>query len=117
MAHLTIDGHDIDVQENGAQRSENFEIGKRITRAFSGNARSSVRTRKRVWEFTTGPMANADVATLRTAVDGGQFVNCAGAFLGGTISCSVIVAGEEFVSDLSQPTSYLSVLRLRLEEA
>lgn len=117
MAHLTIGALDVSVQESGAQRNENVDIGKRITRAFAGNARSSVRAFKKSWEFTTGPMSRAEVIALRALIDGGGFVNCTGEFLSGLIvSCSITINDEEYLLDATQPTSYQSVLRLRLEE-
>jgi hypothetical protein len=115
MAFLTVAGITLEVQLAGAARLENIYVGSK-SRAFAGNLRSSIRAEKRAWQFTTPPMATADVATLRTAIANGAFVTVGGTLIGADTLCTVVIASEELLPTVS-PTTYQSVLALKIEEA
>lgn len=98
MAFLTIDAVAIDILTESASEQEPERIGD-TQRAFSGNLRTTVRARKRVFEFTAGPKTEAAYATLM-ALDDGLPHACSGdAMNGATLSCLVQVNGGEYIAD------------------
>lgn len=115
MAFLTIAGITIEVQTDGASRAEGDVVGERV-RAFDGTMRSTVRAEKAEWQFTTGPMTAADVATLRAAIALDTPVTCAGDALPSSTTCQVRVTGEQFLQDASQASDFSLLVDLRLVE-
>lgn len=115
MPFLTISGTTVDVMADPGSSSE--KTPRRIgtsTEAFAKNLISTVRGRKRDWEFTTVPLSQATFETLETAVANGAFVDCTGdALSGDTISCEVTITEAGYF-----PTSgsFLRVLKLALKE-
>lgn len=118
MPFLTVAGITVVVQDDSASEPEAERIGA-SARAFDGTLRSSVRARKRRWQFTTNPMTDAAVATLRAAVETGTgIVNCSGdALLGGTVSCEVLIADIAYIRDPRVATDFSRTLTLALNEA
>ena len=114
MAFLTVAGIALEVQLAGAGRPENLYIGSK-SRAFAGNLRSSIRAEKRAWSFTTPPMTTADVTTLRAAIANGAFVPVGGTLIGADTTGTVVIASEDYLPTVS-PTTYQSVLQLKIEE-
>lgn len=68
MPYLVVGGVTTEVAPGASSRSVT-EIGDRA-RAFDGTLRSTVRGRKKAWEFTTVPMTKAAADTLETALNG-----------------------------------------------
>lgn len=68
MPFLTVGGVTVEVAPGGSSRAVT-EIGDRA-RAFDGTMRSTVRSRKKVFAFTTVPMTQAAATTLETALNG-----------------------------------------------
>jgi hypothetical protein len=117
MPFLVVAGITVIVQDRSAAENKPRPIGA-SDYAFDGTLRSSVRNRKRSWSFTTNPMTDAQVATLRTAIETGTgIVACSGDALGGTVNCEVIIDGVDYIRDRSQVTDFQRTVRLALNEA
>lgn len=86
MAFLVVGGVTVPVAPDGAQE-EVVEIGDRA-RAFDGDMRGTVRSRKAVWRITTTPQTTTASDTLKTALITTTLpVTCSGDFIGGTENC------------------------------
>jgi hypothetical protein len=96
MAFLIIAGVTVDVVTNGARQLPPIEIGK-SRRAFAGNLRSSIRSVKRMWSFTTREMLDAEIATLQAAAPHGAYAACSGDSLPASATYEVTYKGGPFV--------------------
>lgn len=108
MSFLTIASTTIPVSTTGASKKGMERVGS-SSRAFAGNLRSTVRAEKRVWQFTTKWLTQAEAAVIEALYDNGEFVSCAGDALGATVTCEVtqqdgpltVVAGGGFKRQLT----------------
>lgn len=118
MPFLTVAGVTVVVQDSSASEGPPTLIGG-SARAFDGTLRSSVRASKRNWQFTTNPMTDANVATLRAAIETGtQIVTCSGdALLGASVSCEVQITDIQYIRDPRVATDFSRTLTLQLAEA
>jgi len=118
MPFLTVAAITVIVQDSSASEQEAERIGG-SARAFDGTLRSSVRNRKRRWQFTTVPMTDAAIATLRSAIETGtQIVTCSGdALLGASVSCEVLITDVSYIRDQRVATDFSRTLSLSLQEA
>lgn len=86
---LTVAGHAIEIQAEGAVRRASAVIGE-TARAFSGALRSTVRAEKRSWDFRSAALTPTEAATILGLIAGGVYVDCSGSALDdATISCYV----------------------------
>lgn len=113
MAFLTIAGVNVDVLTTGAHELPPVEIGK-SKRAFAGNLRTSMRSIKRLWSFTTRDMTDAEITTLRTAAPHGNFVTCSGDALPASALYEVTYPGGPFV-ETGNPY-YKRSIEIRVQE-
>lgn len=113
MAFLTIAAVAVDVLTTGARELPPVEVGK-SKRAFAGNLRSSMRSTKRMWSFTTGDMTDAQIVTLRTAAPHGSFVTCSGDSLPASAQYEVTYPGATFVE--SGNPYYKRSIEIRVQE-
>jgi hypothetical protein len=115
MAMLSVAGVAYDVMTDGATEEEDERMGQSV-RAFDGTLRSTMRTPKRVWQFTLGPLTETDYQTLRTNVGAGLFVTCAGDALGGSVTCEVTITAAPYLQDASQTNDFLREPTVKLRE-
>lgn len=97
MPFLTIAGTTIPVSVAGASKKSLERIGS-SSRAFAGGLRSTVRAEKRVWQFTTRWLTEAEAAVIEALYNNAEFVSCAGDALGATISCEVTQSDSPMVA-------------------
>lgn len=118
MPFLTVAGITVTVQDRNAQEREPTRIGA-SDRAFDGSLRSSVRTRKRSWSFTSVPLTTADLTTLRTAIETGTgIVACSGdALNGASVTCEVLIGGIDYIRDGRVASDFSRAITLTLNEA
>jgi hypothetical protein len=116
MAFLTIDGDAYEVVTDGAAEGEDERMGQEV-RAFDGTLRSTLRTPKRVWQFTLSPLTETAYQALRTAVGAGNQLACAGdALPTGGVTCSATITGAPYLQDASQTTDFLREPSVKLRE-
>jgi hypothetical protein len=99
MAFLTIAGKNYPVAIGNATEDAPTFVGA-ITRAWSGMLRRTVRTLKRQWSFTLGPLypyedqlLRTDVATTASVVVTGDAVENA------SVTAAVVLAGKSYIVD------------------
>jgi hypothetical protein len=115
MAMLSIAAVAYDVLTDGAAQDEDERMGQSV-RAFDGTLRSTLRTPKRVWQFTLGPLTETEYQTLRTNVGAGLQVACAGDALGVIVTCEVTITGAPYLQDASQTSDFLREPTVKLRE-
>lgn len=113
MAFLTIAAVNVDVLTSGARELPPAEVGK-AKRAFAGNLRTSMRSIKRVWSFSTADMTDAQITTLRNAAPHGSFVTCSGDSLPASATYEVTYPGGTFVE--SGNPYYKRSIEIRVQE-
>jgi hypothetical protein len=92
MAAITIAGINLDCQEGGEAKP--IVIGAE-SRAYAGGLRSSVRSEKATFNFTTMPTAEATWVSLASATASGTQVAVSGAILpSGNFNASVKVEAK-----------------------
>lgn len=114
MAFLIVAGVTVHATTAGGAnlKKATVRIGS-SSRAFAGSLRTTVRAEKRVWQFTTTWMSDANAATLEAAVALGAHVSCSGDALGGSVNCQVTLGDGAY---LSVPGGFMRQLVLTLEE-
>lgn len=110
MPFLTVGGVTVEVTPGGSSRTVT-EIGDRA-RAFNGTMRSTVRDRKKAFQFTTVPMTQAAATTLETALNGTLPVAATGDRTGAINTHPVITR----VTDVPVSGGYRVVYDFTLEE-
>lgn len=113
MAFLTISGVSYNVARAGASARAHTYAGA-SERAASGKLRSSKHAKKRNWQFTLGPMAEAAFQTLDAATDNGAQVPCGGDALGVAATCEVIINESAHVAD---GLGFQRIVNIELNEA
>lgn len=99
MAFLTIAGRDYPVAHDSATEDAPTFIGA-ITRAFSGALRRTVRSVKRQWTFTIGPIYQYEYDLLRSDVATAASVAVTGdAMAGASVTAAVVLGGSRYVPD------------------
>jgi hypothetical protein len=112
-----INGNPYDVLTTAVTRKP--ERGGSITRAFLGNARGTLRWRKRNWSFTVGLASYAQGAALE-ALDF-TMVPCGGAMImgltAGTLNCFIEVGDIAYIEDQRNNFGYSYSVSVLLREA
>ncbi len=96
--YLTIAGIDYEVTDENAEEQEGRFIGA-VSQMFDGSAISSIRARKRDWQFPLLPMDNTALGNLRASIALGVIVSCTATFLPGTVNCTVKVTRASYIHD------------------
>jgi len=97
--YLIVNSHTVSVEQGSAKQASPIRVGA-TSRAFSGTLRSTVRTEKRSWSFTTIFLTIAQANTLMADLVNGTYVNSYGDALygstsGSPVSCQGTVTGTE----------------------
>lgn len=116
MPFLTIGATTVEVLTEGASENEP-ERGGELARAFSGNLRSTLRYRKRKFQFSTGLITEASYLALVAAVDTGTAHSCSGDALNNVAGNFVVQLSDGiYVRDITDPLDFKRSATLVLTE-
>lgn len=116
MAFLTIAGVDYDVSTQDAGERTPRLIGATAP-TFDGGLRSSRRERKRVWQFTLGPMDVPTCETLLAAVAVDTVPVSGDALHGLAVTALVDVTQVTYVSALDAVRSHTCLVQVTISES
>jgi hypothetical protein len=97
MPFCLVNNVPLAVRTDGATESEATRIGKE-TRAYDGTMRSTMRGRKRTWQFTLVELTPAEYAALALLAEQAVAFPCTGDFVNNAAtSCYVRITGARYV--------------------